>query len=139
MGKLTRFGIALDEHILKRFDAHIKIQKYSNRSEAIRDLIRSEFVRSEWGSGNKEAVCVLTLVYDHHKRGLVNKLLKIQHDQPSRILCSQHVHLGHDCCLEVIIAKGKVNNLKTFASQVKAEKGVMFASISSATTGKDII
>lgn len=139
MGKLTRFGIALDEEILKRFDAHIKRQKYTNRSEAIRDLIRAEFVRSDWGDEDKEVVCVLTLVYDHHKRGLVNRLLQIQHDQPSRILCSQHVHLGHDCCLEVIIAKGKATNLKTFAAQIKAQKGVMFASISSATTGKDLV
>ncbi len=139
MGKLTRFGIALDEEILKRFDTHIKREKYTNRSEAIRDLIRAEFVRSDWGDEDKEVVCVLTLVYDHHKRGLVNRLLQIQHDQPSRILCSQHVHLGHECCLEVIIAKGKANHLKAFASQIKAQKGVMFSSISSATTGKDLL
>ncbi len=138
MSQLKRFGVALDDETLKHFDSHLKIQSYTNRSEAIRDLIRAEFVRSEWEKKKGDVVCVLTIVYDHHQRGLVNKLLQIQHDQPSEILCTQHVHLDHDKCLEVVIAKGKANNLRKFSTSVKAAKGVKFTGMTLASTGKEV-
>ncbi|MFN3551426.1 MAG: ribbon-helix-helix protein, CopG family, partial [Endomicrobiia bacterium] len=68
--KLKRFGIAIPQDLLIKFDKYIKNKNYKNRSEAIRDLIRSEFVRETWIS-NKEVVGVISIVYDHHKRQLV--------------------------------------------------------------------
>ena len=132
MGKLNRFGVAIDEEILRRFDSHIKNARYKNRSEAIRDLMRAEFVRSDWESSSKEVVGVISIVYDHHRRGLVNKLLDIQHHHPAQILCSQHIHLKHDQCLEVIVAKGQAQHLKVLADRLKSEKGVKFTSLTSA-------
>ena len=139
MGKLIRFGVAIDDDILGRFDKHIRGNKYSNQSEAIRDLMRAKFVRSDWQTSAKEVVGVITIVYDHHKRGLVNKLLDIQHHHPARILCSQHVHLQHDQCLEVIVAKGQAKHLKELSDKLKVEKGVKFSSLSSATGADDSV
>ena len=129
MEKLKRFGVAIDEGILKRFDTHIQKHRYKNRSEAIRDLMRADFLHSDWETSAKEVVGVVCMVYDHHKRGLVNKLLDIQHHHPARILCSQHVHLSHTDCLEIIVAKGKASQLKRLADLLKIEKGVKFASL----------
>ena len=133
MGKLIRFGVAIDDNILSRFDSQMKKNRYKNRSEAIRDLMRAEFVRSDWSQSSKEVVGVITIVYDHHKRGLVNKLLDIQHHHPTHILCSQHVHLKQDQCLEVIVAKGQAKQLKELADRLRIEKGVVFSSLSSAS------
>lgn len=133
MGKLIRFGVAIDDDILNRFDSHIKKNRYKNRSEAIRDLMRAEFVRSDWAGSSNEVVGVVTIVYDHHQRGLVNKLLDIQHHHPAKTLCSQHVHLQHDQCLEVIVARGQAKHLKALADKLKTEKGVVFSSLSSAS------
>lgn len=138
MGKLVRFGVALEESILKRFDRMNSDRKYGSRSEAIRDLMRAEFVRNEWQTQRGEVVCVITIVYDHHHPGVVNRLLKIQHDQPSEILCSQHVHLDHDHCLEVILARGKAADLEGFSDQLKALKGVKFSALTHASTGSTL-
>lgn len=135
MSQLIRFGIAIDDDILRRFDAHIKAHKYSNRSEAIRDLIRKEFLQSDWTQSNKEVVGVVTVLYDHHKRGLVNQLLAIQHHHPAQILCSQHVHLDHHECLEVIVARGKQRELQNLCDLFKSKKGVEMTHLSSAAPG----
>ncbi|HWI69939.1 MAG TPA: ribbon-helix-helix protein, CopG family, partial [Nitrospiraceae bacterium] len=55
MKKLIRFGVSLDHHLLDDFDLHIKKRKYTNRSEALRDLIRDNLVGQEWDD-NKETV-----------------------------------------------------------------------------------
>ena len=89
--KLMRFGISLEKELLAKFDRHIRKKNYQNRSEAIRDLIREELVKTEWIEG-KEVAGAIVLVYDHHKRELVNKLTDIQHDFYKLIISSQHIH-----------------------------------------------
>ena len=106
MANLFRFGISLEKKLLDEFDILIKRKNYSNRSEAFRDLIRQELVKEEWAEGS-EVVGAITLVYDHHKRELVNKLTDIQHDFQGTIISTQHIHLDHDNCLELIAVKGK--------------------------------
>ena len=70
MSNLVRFGVSLEEDLLIKFDRLIKQRKYTNRSEALRDLIRDELVKKEW-TENKEVTGAITLVYDHHTRELV--------------------------------------------------------------------
>ena len=45
MSDLIRFGISIENNLLEQFDRLIHNRNYSNRSEAIRDLIRDELVR----------------------------------------------------------------------------------------------
>lgn len=127
MNKIVRFGVALDEEILKHFDRLIHSQKYSNRSEAIRDLMRAEFARSVPKRSSGQVVCVMSFVYDHHQRGLVNKLLNLQHDSTSKVLCAQHVHLDHHRCLEVIVVRGHMADVQNLSNRIKATKGIAFA------------
>ena len=51
--KIVRFGVSLPESLIKRFDSLIRRKNYSNRSEAIRDLIRRELVEEEISSNEK--------------------------------------------------------------------------------------
>lgn len=135
MSKLYRFGISLETDLIKKFDAHIKEQSYSNRSEAIRDLIREELVKRQWKSGD-EVAGAITMVYDHHKRELVNKLMDIQHDFGKTIISTQHFHLDHAFCMEIIAVKGKARQVHKLASQLKAQKNVNHLTLSMSTTGK---
>ncbi|MFW6149736.1 MAG: nickel-responsive transcriptional regulator NikR, partial [Atribacterota bacterium] len=102
MSHLVRFSVSLEKELLKRFDYRINEQRYKNRSEALRDLIREDLVVEEWQKDEKVAGTI-TLVYDHHKRGLVQKLTSLQHEYHNIIISTQHIHLDHDNCLEVII------------------------------------
>jgi len=137
MANLFRFGISLDKKLLDEFDTLIKKKRYTNRSEAFRDLIRQELVKEEWEEGD-EVVGTITLVYDHHKRELVNKLTDIQHDLQEAIISTQHIHLDHDNCLEIIATKGKPKDIKHLADTLKSVKGVKHGTLSMSSTGKDI-
>jgi len=137
MPQLVRFGISLENDLLGKFDRHIKIKNYTNRSEAIRDLIRQELVQKQWQTGS-EVAGAITLIYDHHKRELVNKLMDIQHDFGHMIISSQHVHLDHHHCLEIIAVKGSSTEAQKLADNLKATKGVKHATLSMSSHGRDI-
>lgn len=137
MPKLVRFGVSLEEDLLAQFDRLIKQRKYTNRSEAIRDLIRDELVKKEW-TENKEVTGAITLVYDHHTRELVTKVLDVQHDYHTYILSSQHIHLDHHNCFEIIVTRGKSKEIEELYQKLKSIKSVKHAGFMMATQGRNL-
>jgi len=137
MSGLTRFSVSLDKELLARFDRQTKSEQYPTRSKAIADLIRNSLVAKQWVSG-KEIVGAIILVYDHHKRNLANKLTHVQHDFHHIIVSAQHIHLDHDYCLEIVVVKGRPNEVEELAQKLKATKGVKHGSLAMATTGRGI-
>ncbi|MFA5094571.1 MAG: nickel-responsive transcriptional regulator NikR [Candidatus Omnitrophota bacterium] len=135
---LVRFGVSLEGDLLKKFDALCAKNKYENRSEAIRDMIRNEFVKEEWASAKGDVSGVITIVYDHHKRELVDHLINVQHDHHGLIIASQHIHLNHHNCLEVIIVKGKAAEAKDLARRLRSVKGVKHGEFIMTTLGEDM-
>lgn len=137
MLRLVRFGVSMEKQLLEGFDKLIREKNYSNRSEAIRDLIRESLVKEEW-VGDKEVAGIIILIYDHHRQEIVNTLTDIQHDFHKLIISTQHIHLDHDNCLEIVVVKGKPKEVKNLAYQLKSTKGVKHSSLSMATTGKEL-
>ena len=138
MGKLTRFGVSLDEELLEPFDALCAVKGYSNRSEAIRDLIRKALVAEEWQQADGQGAGTLTLVYDHHKNDLARRLTQMQHDEHDIIIATLHVHLDHHNCLEVLILKGEDARVRALADKLISCKGVKHGTFSGTTTGQDL-
>ena len=138
MGKLTRFGVSLDEELLEPFDALCAVKGYSNRSEAIRDLIRKALVAEEWQQADGQGAGTLTLVYDHHKNDLARRLTQMQHDEHDIITATLHVHLDHHNCLEVLILKGEAARVRALADKLLSCKGVKHGTFSGTTTGQDL-
>lgn len=137
MSNLIRFGVSLEKSLLEKFDKLISKQDYPNRSEAIRDLIRENLVKTELKS-NKEVAGTITLVYNHEKKDLQNKLTSNQHYHHHLILSSQHIHLDRNNCLEVIIVKGRLGDIKHLFYALKSAKGVKHSTLNFTTTGKEI-
>ena len=138
MGKLTRGGVSLDEELLEPFDALCAVKGYSNRSEAIRDLIRKALVAEEWQQADGQGAGTLTLVYDHHKNDLARRLTQMQHDEHDIIIATLHVHLDHHNCLEVLILKGEAARVRALADKLISCKGVKHGTFSGTTTGQDL-
>ena len=138
MSGIVRFGVSLEKELLEKFDRLITEKSYPNRSEAIRDLIRENLVKKEWTEG-KEVAGSITLVFNHHKRELMNTLTDIQHDFHHLIISSQHIHLDHDNCLEIIVVKGKPEETKELTNKLRSTKGVKYGALSIATTGKELV
>ena len=137
MSGLIRFGVSLEKDLLDKFDKIIKAENYSNRSEAFRDLIREKLVKTEWQKRGNVAGAI-TLVYDHHKRYLLNVLTDIQHDFHNLIISGQHIHLDHNNCLEIIVVKGKPEEIEDLANRLKSAKGVKHGQLSMTSTGAKI-
>lgn len=134
---LKRFSISLEECLLDDFDLFIRKQKYSNRSEAIRDLIRKAFVREEW-EADLEVVGVISLVYDHHQRQLQERITELQHDYHTIITSTTHVHMDHHNCLEVAIVRGKAKVVQELAERLIALKGVKNGNLAMSSTGDQL-
>lgn len=131
---LKRFSISLEEELLARFDTYIENRGYSNRSEAIRDLIRKTQVSEEWEK-DSEVVGVVTLVFNHHKSQLQEKITELQHNYHSLITSTTHVHMDHHNCLEVTIVKGKASTVQELAAQLMALRGVKDGNLTMSSTG----
>jgi len=137
MSKLVRFGVSLEQDLSEKFDRLVREKKYACRSEAFRELIRRELVEKEWRSG-KEVAGAITLVFDHHKRELLNRLTDVQHDFQKIIISTQHVHLDHSHCLEIIAVKGQPELVQKLADGLHSLRGIKHVTLSMSTTGKEI-
>jgi len=133
MSQLARFGVSIAKDLLDKFDAVIREQNYPTRSKAIEDFIRQTISDSAISKDTAEVVGSIDIVYDHHRREILNKLTDIQHDHQEIILSSQHIHLDHHNCFEIVIVKGEKQMIEKLAAQIKAVKGVKHSSLRWAT------
>ncbi len=137
-GKAVRFGVSADVRLLGKFDDMIADQCYANRSEAIRDLIRDRLVEYAWTASQEEVVGTLTLVYNHESSELTEKLTRLQHHHYTNIISTLHVHLDEHNCLEVLVMKGKSQEIKQLSDKLIGAKGVKHGKLTMSTTGKEL-
>ena len=137
MSDIIRFGVSLEKGLLKNFDRILEEKRYPNRSKGISDLIREDIVRRVWVKG-KTVAGAITLLYDHHKRDLMNRLTDIQHDYHDVVISTQHIHLDHHNCLEVVVVKAKSQDVIELANRLKGLKGVKHSSLTMSATGKEL-
>ncbi len=135
MSELIRFGVSIDRRLIEPFDALIEREGYTNRSEALRDLIRERLIREEEQSGQGEVAGALTLVYDHHARGLDARLTDLQHEFMRCVIATTHVHLNHDHCMQTLLLRGEAEALRRLAGRLKALRGVKHVTLSLTSTG----
>ena len=124
MSELVRFSVSLEADLLEAFDQYVSEGQFATRSEAIRQLLRATLTREAWETDTTDVSATLTLVYDHHKPGLVDKLIELQHQHAEQVTATLHVHLDHDHCMEVIVLRGKASRLRELASRLRGLKGV---------------
>ena len=137
MSEAIRFGVSISQELLEQFDDLLTQRGYTNRSEAIRDLIRKELIEREEVEG-KEMVGSLTIVYDHHVRELSEELIRFQHDHHMNVLSSLHIHLDHRNCLEVIVVRGKGLMIKQLSDRILGTKGVKHGRLVVTSTGRKL-
>jgi CopG family nickel-responsive transcriptional regulator len=126
---VIRFTVSLPRPLLDALDKRITNRGYASRSEVVRDLIRRELTVDRWREGTEEMVGVLSITYDHHRRGLVDRLHAIQHDRYVHVLCTQHVHVDHHTCLETIVLRGLPAQVEDLALEIGGQKGVQQAEL----------
>ena len=129
MEKVTRIGISIERELLEKFEEIIEKQQYTNRSEAVRDMIRQYLVTEDWDKGIGTVVGSITITYDYDTSGVVEKLAKVEHKHNDIIHCSSMVRLDDKTCMEVVTAQGSSFELKELAEAIKSIKGVKHAEL----------
>lgn len=136
MAIVERFGVSMDKELLCDLDGLVEERGYTSRSEAIRDLVRKEMVRTEWSDPKAEVVGTVSIVYEHHEHHLSDTLADLQHRHHKSIVSTTHVHLDTHNCLEVIIVRGPSGLVKKIADTLISTKGVKHGGAVATTTGK---
>ena len=124
MSEIVRFSVSLENDLLEQFDRFCSDEKYATRSEAVRQLIRDTLTTRAWESESRDVAGTLTLVYDHHRPQLRDRLVEVQHQHTELVVATLHAHLTHDLCLEVIVLRGPAGQLRDIALQLRGQKGI---------------
>ena len=120
---VTRFGVSLEEKLLKALDGYVKENAFANRSQALRFLVEKNLVEKKWKCDNIVAGAI-TLVYNFHKKEVRSRLMDIQSKFRDVVLSSQYYHINTENCLEIIAVKGQSFRLTELSDQLIAVKGI---------------
>ena len=136
---LMRIGVSLPDSLLGRFDEIITKRGYSSRSEGVRDAIRNYILNYEWmNEVEGERIGVISILFDHDQRGLVNSMIDIEHDRGDLIKSSVHVHLDQHNCLEIVLLRGDGKEVRGITDQLMALKGVKHVKLTTITPGVEL-
>jgi CopG family nickel-responsive transcriptional regulator len=124
VSEIVRFSVSLEAELLEQFDQFCTSGKFATRSEAIRQLLREKLTSAAWEGAAAEVAASLTLIYDHHRAKLTDKLIDIQHAHSDCVVSTMHVHLSHDLCMELIALRGPAEALQHLAAELSGLKGI---------------
>jgi len=137
MSKIVRISLSIEKPLFDRLEKLVADSDYGNRSEFVRDLIRAHLVEQEWQT-DKTLLGTISLLYDHHARGLSERLTEQQHHFTGTVLATTHVHLDEHLCAEMIMVRGRGKDIKALADRLQREKGVLHAKLAAGTTGRSL-
>ena len=124
MSGVVRFSVSVDPELLEEFDDTISEIGF-NRSTAVQVAIREFLTDHKWSATEEGNVAgAITMMYDHHVRGLSEALTQVQHDYIDVVSSTTHVHLEHDNCLEILAVKGDVKRIKELTRSLRTTRGV---------------
>lgn len=129
----VRFTVSLPRALLGELDRRMIDRGYASRSEYVRDLIREQLILEKWQSAEEEVVGVLTICYDHHQRELAERIMQLQHRRFVNVLCTTHVHLDREDCLEAIFLRGKPEEVERLGIEIGGLRGVKFSRLTRAS------
>ncbi len=120
---VSRFGVSLDEKLLKALDEYVADNQFSNRSQAIRHLIEKNLTEEKWKCDNIVAGAVV-LVFNNQKREILKKSSEIQFEYNDVILSVQGFYLNEINYLEIIAVKGPSKRLTEVSEKLIGIKGI---------------
>jgi len=138
MSDLVRVSLSIERPLFERLEKLVADSDYRSRSEFVRDLIRGHLVEQEWSSA-RALLGTISLIYDHHARGLSERLTDQQHHFSGTVLATTHVHLDDSLCGEMIMVRGRGKDIKALTDRLRREKGVLHAKLATGTTGKELL
>lgn len=128
--ELVRFGVSMPSELIQQFDQYTSEQGYTNRSEAIRDLVRKALLQPGRLLPEQIVAGTIVMVYDHDVRELPLLLMDLQHRFHRQIISNMHIHMNRDQCLEIIVVRGVLAKLRELHAQIQVQRGVLYCELS---------
>lgn len=125
MSELVRFGVAMDRRLLSEFDERIATRGYENRSEALRDLVRSDLTKAAWEAG-ESVTGTLTIVFARKQRPEVARALD---ENASLVVATLGIDVDADRVLDLVAVRGLAGSLNTLAGRLSGMRGVFNAEL----------
>ena len=123
--KVTRFSVSLPPQLVEELDETWKTMQYENRSKAIHDAVRSFLTEFKWMREEEGRITGAVLVlYYLDKPGILEEVVKVQHEFKNVISSTMHVHLEENKCLEIIAVEGSVKDVKSLTQALMTKRGV---------------
>lgn len=120
---VSRIGVSLEKELLDALDEYVKVNHFSNRSQAIRHLVNKNTVEQKWQCNNYVAGSV-TLLYDPNRREIQGHISDIQINYHHEILSTQRIIIDKNKHMEIIAIKGIASRLTELADKLITIKGM---------------
>ena len=120
---MSIISLSIPKPLLEKVDNYIKEQGYANRSEIVRQALRtyiSEAKKLDDLKGNITAT--ITIIYQKGAR--TGQQTDSQHHFSNVVLTFLHTHIEEGYCIEVIVARGDAQTMKTFITSLRTNKQV---------------
>jgi CopG family nickel-responsive transcriptional regulator len=108
---VTVISVSVPEKLLERVEDSIKEQGFANRSEIIRQALRT-YITEARSLKELEGKIVASITIIYERESAKGQISEIQHSFGDIISTYVHAHIEEDYCLEVIIVKGDAETLR---------------------------
>jgi CopG family nickel-responsive transcriptional regulator len=125
---VTRFGISIENELLEALDEFVVENEFSNRSQAIRQLINRNVFEPKWQCGNC-VVGTLTIIYNPQKRELLSQIAQVQESFLAEILSVNKQVFSHEKWMEVLTVKGTAKQITALSDKMAAIKGIGYTKV----------
>lgn len=125
----TRISLSLPADVVSAVDALAGHKGSASRSALVAELLRAATTDAAAVAPRAHAAGAIVLFYDHHARGLQERLTAIQHDAGDLVLSVLHVHLDHHHCLEILAVRGRTDAIRRTADLLESVRGVLRAQL----------
>ena len=116
-------SISLPTELLEELDAILGENKSANRSEVLRQAVRSYITQyKELDNVEGNVIATVSVLYEKEEHN--EELFRLQHEFSDMITTYMHSHLTETSCLEIMVVKGPSKRLKNLIDGLKANKPV---------------
>ena len=132
---MRRVTLTIEDDLLAALDAFMARSEASNRSEAVREILRRGLAPEAPESA--DCVGVVSYVLDPSVRDLGRRVAQGRQDRHDAAAAALSVPLGHDASVEVAVLRGAVGEVRAFAEGLFLERGVRHGRLALAPVRRD--
>ena len=122
---MQRLTVTFDDDLTAEIDRFMSARGYSNRSEALRDLVRSGLAHDvETVGETRDCIAALAYVYDPDTRDLPARLAAAHLERRDLVVARLDRPLGRESLFEIAVLEGETTEVRAFAERITTERGV---------------